>query len=108
MEGLILAAGLSTRFKGYKMTQKIDELTLIEKTVLSMEPFVDHIYVVTGHKEDAIKTLLNSYENVTCVYNEQYEKGMFESIKCGLLYITDDFLFYQVTVDLFKMKLLRR
>lgn len=90
MEGIILAAGFSSRYPEYKLKQRIDGQTLIEKTVMSMQPFVSRIYVVTGHHHTTIEDILENYD-VTCVYNSNYVKGMFESIKTGVSCVHDDF-----------------
>lgn len=90
MEGIILAAGMSTRFPEYKMLQKIDGVTLIEKTVTTMKPFVDKIIVVTGFNSHLIHKLLSNEKKVTLVENANYKRGMYSSIKCGMNIASED------------------
>lgn len=87
VEGVILAAGLSSRFPEYKLTQVMEGKPLICHCVDNMLAFVDHIYVVTGHNAKLIESCLMTYENVECVYNEAYMDGMFSSVKSGLRHI---------------------
>ncbi|MBN2796101.1 MAG: nucleotidyltransferase family protein [Clostridia bacterium] len=93
INGIILAAGKSTRFPEYKLIQKINETTVLESCIKTMMPYVDSIVVVTGHEHRRIEALLLPYERVTCVYNPDYETGMFSSIKQGLKHITGDRFF---------------
>jgi len=90
LEGIILAAGMSTRFPENKMLQIIDGVTLIEKTVLSMAPYVKRIIVVVGHKSHLIKEVLADYDKVTFAYNDDYKEGMYASIKCGMALAKED------------------
>ncbi len=90
MEGIILAAGMSTRFPEYKMLQKIDGVTLIEKTVTTMKPFVDKIIVVTGFNSHLIKQILSTERKVNFVENDNYKEGMYTSIKCGMNIASED------------------
>lgn len=91
MEGVILAAGLSSRFPEYKMTQKINGKYLIELCVNNMLPHVDHIYLVTGHNNSLIEDIFKNSTKVTCIYNEAYLSGMYSSIKAGVAKTTKDF-----------------
>jgi molybdenum cofactor cytidylyltransferase len=84
IHGLIVAAGLSSRAKGYKMTYKFSDLTLIEKSVLSFKPFCEKIYVVVGFNHLIIRDILKKYDFVEILYNKNYEEGMFNSIKLGI------------------------
>lgn len=93
IEGLILAAGLSSRFPGYKMEQLINGKTIIEWTVHSMSPYVDRILVVTGFNHQVIESLLKDYEKVECIYNDVYEQGMFSSILKGVSHLKGDQFF---------------
>jgi len=84
INGLIVAAGLSSRALGYKMLYKIEEKTLIEQAVTTIQPFCREVTVVTGHNHEFIEKVLEDYEGVQLVYNEKYEDGMFSSIKLGI------------------------
>jgi len=90
-EGIILAAGFSSRAQGNKMLYQIDHKSMICHAIDSMKPHVSHIYVITGHYHDEIYEHLKSLNEVTCVKNENYPLGMFSSVKKGVSMIHEDF-----------------
>ena len=89
-QGVILAAGYSSRAQSNKMLFKIHGKTLIEHAIDGMRPYVTHIFVVTGHDNDTITSLLKHDQMVTCVFNADYDKGMFTSIKKGVFMTHED------------------
>lgn len=91
VQGIILAGGFSSRMGKNKMSLEIDHKPLLSYTIESMRPFVDKIYLVTGHYDKEIRTFIKEDENVRIVYNKDYEKGMFSSVLCGLHFVNDDF-----------------
>ncbi|MBI9012719.1 MAG: nucleotidyltransferase family protein [Clostridiales bacterium] len=91
MEGIILAAGYSTRFPDYKMVQEINNRTLIEHTIHQMKEYVTQIFVVTGYHHELIETILKDYKNVSCLYNDEFDNGMFSSVKKGVSMVNDSF-----------------
>lgn len=84
VNGLIVAAGLSSRALGYKMLYKIEEKTLIEQAVMTIQPFCREVTVVTGHNHELIEKVLKDYQDVRLVYNKKYKEGMFTSVKLGI------------------------
>lgn len=92
--GLIIAAGLSSRADGYKMEYKIKGKTLIERAVLTFQPFCDEVIVVVGHNNLIIEEILKKYELVRFVYNEDYKNGMFSSVKKGIYKVECDKLLF--------------
>jgi len=92
--GLIVAAGLSSRAKGYKMTYEFSGLTMIEKAVLSFKPFCEKVYVVVGYNHLVIRKILKKYDFIEIIYNENYEDGMFSSVKLGINNIKCDRLLF--------------
>lgn len=93
MDGIILAAGKSTRFPEYKLIQEINNKTILESCVEHMTPFVESIFVITGHNHETIEKLMTQYDNVSCIYNPEYETGMFSSIKIGVNQVTSNRFF---------------
>ena len=83
-EGILLAAGLSTRSGRYKMALPLGDRTVIQRSVENMYAAVDRIWVVTGWQADLVQALLANYARVNCVLNTGYRQGMFSSIKTGL------------------------
>ena len=89
-EGIILAGGKSTRMGQNKMLLMYQNHPLIWYTIQSMKPFVSKIIIVTGRYDKEIKETLKN-EDVTFVFNENYEKGMFSSVLKGVKETKEDF-----------------
>ena len=90
-EGIILAAGYSSRTNSHKLMLKIDGKSLICHAISSMQPYVSHIYVVTGHYHESLVKHVESLKDVTCIKNDQYSKGMFTSVILGAKKTKEDF-----------------
>ena len=64
INGLIVAAGLSSRMKDFKPLMKIDNKPLILNTINSLrQSNIEDITVVVGYRKDDLKDLLKN-ENV--------------------------------------------
>lgn len=95
VEGIIAAAGKSIRTGAkYKMTLDLSGKTVIERSIDSMAPFCCKITVVTGFNSEKIGALLDGYGNIEIVFNENYEDGMYSSIKAGLRRVQADSFFF--------------
>jgi len=92
-EVIILAAGFSSRAGVFKMNLLFDKITLIEKSVLSFYDICSTIIVVGGYKIEEIVRTLEKYKKVKIVFNANYEKGMFSSVKEGIKYISTERFF---------------
>lgn len=90
-ECIILAGGKSTRMGTNKMLLEYKGHPLLWHTIHSVAPFVNRIIVVTGKYDQDIRNALKD-ENVTFVYNKNYELGMFSSVLTGVKETTEDFL----------------
>jgi molybdenum cofactor cytidylyltransferase len=90
-DGIILAAGYSSRAKTNKMLLLFENESLISHSINGMMPFVSHIFVITGHYHEEIKDALIGLNNVTCIENKNYHQGMFGSIQTGAKHVSDDF-----------------
>ena len=90
INGLILAAGMSSRMQQFKPLMKIEEKTIIETTVDHMlEAGVDQITVVLGYRGSEIQQVLESdekrIERLKFAYNSKYATTqMLDSTKIGL------------------------
>ena len=84
LEGIILAAGLSTRAGQYKMAMRLGDKTLIEHSVASMSPVVERVIVVGGHRIELLRQILAGYPQVEVVHNTAFREGMFSSVQAGL------------------------
>jgi molybdenum cofactor cytidylyltransferase len=83
-EAVILAAGLSSRAKTFKMELKIGEKSLLERCILAFIEHCDRVIVVGGYQYEKIKRITDKFKNVELVINYNYEEGMFSSVKEGI------------------------
>lgn len=90
-QGIILAAGYSSRAQTNKMLLIYKGKFLISHAIEGMLPFVSHIFVVTGHYHLEIQDALKNIPHVTIVQNERYGEGMFSSVLSGVSQTSDDF-----------------
>lgn len=90
INGLILAAGMSSRMGQFKPLMQIEEKTVIETTVDHMlDAGVAQIMIVLGYRGSEIKELLEKNPKRSChlkfAFNLEYETTqMLDSIKVGL------------------------
>ncbi len=84
VDGVVLAAGLSSRSKRYKMTLPLGERTVIEQSIAGMVDLVCRVYVVVGWQSERLQELLAGYDKVSFVLNERFREGMFSSVKAGI------------------------
>jgi len=84
MAAIIVAAGYSSRMKAFKPLLPFGESTVIEH---ALKTFIDagitNLLVVLGHQGEAIEPLLEKH-GVSWVYNEEYDRGMYSSIRTGV------------------------
>ena len=90
-QGIILAGGFSSRTQNNKMRLSIEGKPLIIHTIEAMKPFVNKIFLITGHYDVDIRSIVQEDEKVRIIYNANYEKGMFSSVLCGVKNVTEDF-----------------
>lgn len=90
-QGIILAGGFSSRTQNNKMRLEINGKPLIIYTIEAMRPFVNKIFVVTGHYDQDIRSFVKEDEKIKIVYNKDYPKGMFSSVLCGVKEVKEDF-----------------
>lgn len=93
VNGIVLAAGLSSRMGKYKMSLKIGDKTVIERCIESMYDVCSEIIVVCGYNYTVIEETLNTYSKVKIVLNSDYMEGMFSSVKVGLKNVSGEHFF---------------
>lgn len=93
--GIILAAGMSTRFDSLKQLFKIGETTILSMIVdATLESDLERIVLVLGHQSDNImKAIGNRLDNpkLKVIINPRYKEGMSGSLQRGLEEIKNDF-----------------
>lgn len=84
-QGLIAAAGLSSRMGDFKPSMKLNGFPMIQMTVQSLKNAgIEDITVVTGYRAEEMERLLSPM-HVRLVHNTAYrETDMFASIRLGL------------------------
>ncbi len=93
IEGVVLAAGLSTRVGENKLILDVDGKTVIERCILGMYDICSKIIVVGGHRVEDIEDILGNYSKVELIYNPNYLDGMFSSVKKGITNIKEERFF---------------
>lgn len=93
VNGIVLAAGLSSRMEKYKMSLKIGDKTVIERCIESMYDVCFKIIVVCGYNYNVIEETLKAYSKVKIVLNPNYMEGMFSSVKVGLKNVSEEHFF---------------
>jgi molybdenum cofactor cytidylyltransferase len=98
---LIIAAGYSSRMGDFKPLLPLGNTSALERLIQTYQTHgIGHIYVVVGHRKDALVEALKGYK-VHIVYNEDYDKGMFSSIQKGLRAMDERIeAFYMNPVDI--------
>lgn len=93
--GIILAAGMSTRFGSLKQLLKIGDSTLLSMVVnTAIKSNLDKVVLVLGYKSDTIKASMGEEipnSGMMTVVNPRYHEGMSTSLQCGLKQIQDQF-----------------
>ncbi|MBF0510006.1 MAG: nucleotidyltransferase family protein [Deltaproteobacteria bacterium] len=81
---LVLAAGYSSRMGALKPLLPLGQSTALEEVVRRFrQAGIADIRVVTGHRAEEIAPVLDRL-GVRQVFNAEYDKGMFSSIRAGL------------------------
>jgi CTP:molybdopterin cytidylyltransferase MocA len=89
INGIILAAGLSSRMEGFKPLLKLKKKTIIEYSIDSMlHAGVQQVVVVLGYRAPEVEAVLLSryeYSRLVLVRNSHYaERDMLMSVKTGI------------------------
>jgi molybdenum cofactor cytidylyltransferase len=93
VDGIILAAGFSSRTGEFKMGLQLGEKNLIQRVIDAMREFCSRVIVVAGYKKERIIELTKGYANVEVVFNPRYTKGMFTSVKEGVKHVKSQWFF---------------
>ena len=90
IEGVILAAGLSSRAGTFKPALQIGGRSMIRCSIDGMYDICSRIIVVGGYDFDRLRSMVEGIAKVECIENVLFKKGMFTSVKAGLSQINAD------------------
>lgn len=93
VDGIILAAGFSSRTGVFKMGLQWGEKKLVQRVIDEMTELCSLVIVVAGYKKEKIIELTKGYSNLEVVFNPRYTKGMFTSVKEGVKYVKSPWFF---------------
>ncbi|APH13615.1 guanylyl transferase CofC like family protein [Clostridium sporogenes] len=93
IDGIVLAAGLSSRVGRYKLTLDMQGKTVVERCIESMYDICSNVIVVGGYNYNLLQDILKPYSKVKMILNENYLEGMFSSVKKGLYQVKGDKFF---------------
>lgn len=100
---IILAAGYSSRMGNFKPLMDLEGQSPLQRcTQLFHSCNIDNIIIVTGHMKDRIQ---QEIKNETIIINENYDQGMFSSVKAGVSSLSSDTdAFFILPVDIASVK----
>lgn len=84
VEGIVLAAGSSSRAGCFKMELPLGDKMLIERSIEGMYNVCSNVIVVGGYKVERLREILSVYPKVQVVENANWQSGMFSSVKVGV------------------------
>lgn len=91
---VILAAGFSSRAQGFKMEMTIDGKAILNHVIDAFYPICNNIIIVGGYQIERVGLLVEQYhDKVQLVYNKDYVKGMFSSVKEGIAHVKNSEFF---------------
>jgi len=93
VEGVVLAAGSSSRAGCFKMELPLGDKTLIERSLEGMYDVCTRIIVVGGYRIERVRELLSHYATVEVVENRSWQEGMFSSVKIGVQHVASERFF---------------
>lgn len=93
VDAVILAAGYSSRVGDFKPGLDLYGKSILQRCIESMSELCDNIIVVGGHQHEIICDLVKDIPKVKAVKNENFELGMFSSIRRGIKEVTSDHFF---------------
>lgn len=97
---IILAAGLSSRTKGFnKLLLNYKGKKIIKHSVKSiLSSKINHMVVVLGKNKEKIKKEIPKSKNISFVYNSNYKQGMASSIIVGMNSLPKETKFFFISL----------
>ena len=93
LNGLLISAGLSGRMGKFKPLMQFNREPFVTGITRKLVSFCEKVVIVTGFQNEKVEALIDSQfsilnsqfsNKVACVYNPNYTKGMFTSLKAGI------------------------
>jgi len=84
VDGVLLAAGLSSRAGTFKMEAPLAGKPLLVWSLEAMALVCQRVIVVSGAQADRIRRLLEDRPGVELVVNEKFASGMLTSVQAGV------------------------
>lgn len=92
-EAIILSAGYSSRLEEFKPLVNLYGIPIILWTMMPLMELCEKIIVVCGYNHEELEELLYRFPGIEPVFNKDFEKGMFSSVKEGIKHIEKDYFF---------------
>ncbi len=90
IDAIILAAGYSSRVGDFKPALDLYGKSILQRCIESMSDLCENIIVVGGYQIDVIRDLTQDLPKVDVVKNENFDLGMFSSVRRGIKEVTSD------------------
>ncbi|MFZ1291388.1 MAG: nucleotidyltransferase family protein [Melioribacteraceae bacterium] len=99
INGIIITAGLSTRMGKFKPLLKYNGRTFLENIICKLDLICNQIIIVTGFNSEKVTEIISAIEpkiktKIVIVYNENYNDGMFSSLKVGIEHFNTNWVIY--------------
>ncbi|MGA9115624.1 MAG: nucleotidyltransferase family protein [Bacteroidota bacterium] len=92
-EGILLAAGSSSRAGAFKPAMRLGGKPILLHALEGMRPFCRRVIVVGGFSFGELERILGEVPDVILVRNENPARGMFSSVRIGLEHVRADACF---------------
>jgi molybdenum cofactor cytidylyltransferase len=107
---IVLAGGLSTRMKQFKPLLPLGDATITDYVINTFLRAGTDVFLVAGYRHNEIVAGIKK-QDITIVYNPDYEKGMFSSIQAGVRHLEakyTSFFIDPVDIPLVRTSTIRR
>ncbi len=84
---VMLAAGMSSRMKKWKMALPCKDATVIECSVRNALNVCSRVILVAGHRAGELEQLFQGWKRVELILNPRYREDMFTSVKIGAAHV---------------------
>lgn len=80
---LMPAAGESSRMGAWKLSMRLGDETVVERSVKNALASCARVILVAGFRAEELAALFSDWRSVTVVENADYRRGMYSSIRAG-------------------------